>query len=138
LDAVELDVTVILTTFTFPTSWSLTVKSFDFTVVLFVAVKKEAALPSGAALMEMVTPLAGMADVIVIFSGKVGPKAGACVLPFAGVVVTVNVGSALVLLLPPQLVKNEATVRIRRTNVPAAATRNFIKNDYWTIITTIP
>jgi len=78
------------------------VKSFE-AVVLFTEVEKKLlVLPSWAAVMAIVTPFAGIVDVMVTFNLK-GPAAGAgaCVLPTAGVVVTVSVASGVLLLPPP-------------------------------------
>jgi hypothetical protein len=68
-----------------------------------VVVKKLVVLPSGCALTAMVTPPAGIVELIVTVRGKSGPTAAASVVPLAGVVETLNVGSVLQgsLVVPP-------------------------------------
>src|SRR5882757_3173760 len=101
------------------------VKSLEAVVVLRVFVKKLVALPSGAAVIAIVTPFAGIADVILTFRSKVGPTAGACVLPDAGVVVTARVDSA-VFLPPPQPDKKRINATTRMAGIPLDANRCFI------------
>lgn len=85
-------------------------------VVLWDVLKKAVELPSGVALTEIVTPFAGIADVIFTFRGKVGPTAGACVLPDAGLVVTEILASS-VFFPPPQPDKKDESAKIDIANI---------------------
>lgn len=69
------------------------VKSLSFVELDFVAVKKVVDDASGLALTSIVTPDAGIAEVMDTFKGNVGPGAGSSVVPLAGVVVTARVAS---------------------------------------------
>lgn len=69
------------------------VKLLSFVELVFVSVKKVVADPSGLAFTSIVTPEAGMTEVMETISGKVGPGAGNSVDPLAGVVVTARVAS---------------------------------------------
>jgi hypothetical protein len=112
---VESEVTVIFTTITSATGVPVMVKLLEAVELVIEGLKKETVLPSGSAETLIVTPLAGIGDVMVTFRLK-GPGAGACVEPTAGVVVTANVGSGVLFLeeqarvkqriTPPSIVKN--------------------------------
>ena len=121
-----MEVTVIVTTLTTPTGVPVRVKLLEAAVVLLEVVKKVAELPSGAADIAIVTPAAGIAEVIVTFRLK-GPTAGACVLFVAGFVVTARVASGVLLLLPPQPAIKGREAMTRRTSSFVAANRSFIK-----------
>jgi hypothetical protein len=104
--AVDWEVTVTVTTHTWAIGVPVMEKSLDACEVVVEVTKKAVALPSGAADTEILTPLEGMAEVILTFNGKFGPGAGADVLPMAGVVVTVSLASGVLLLPPhPQMIK---------------------------------
>jgi len=127
--AVELEVTVIFTTLIAPTGVPVMEKLLEAVVELTDLEKKVLEVPSGAAVTAMVTPLAGIADVIVTFRLK-GARAGGCVLLIAGVVVTARVASGALLLLPPQPErkgKNAMVKRISKRFFPAD--RCFIKSE---------
>ena len=94
-----MDVTVIFTRLITATGVPVMLKSLEAVVVLFDVVKKLLVVPSWAAVTAMVTPLDGIAEVILTFRLK-GPRAGGCVVLMAGVVVTASVASGA-LLLPP-------------------------------------
>jgi hypothetical protein len=87
--------------------------------------KKATVLPSGSAETVIVTPLAGIADVIVTLRLK-GPGAGACVEPVAGVVVTVNVASGVLFF--------EEQARVKQRITPPSIAKNgfFIMSRYLT------
>ena len=87
--AVDWEVTVTVTTHTCAIGVPVMEKSLEACEVVVEVTKKVVALPSGAAETEILTPLEGMAEVILTFNGKFGPGAGADVLPMAGVVVTI-------------------------------------------------
>ena len=110
---VERDVTVTVTTQTCPTGVPVIVKSFDAFVLLTEVEKKLLELPSGAAATAIETPLAGIAEVMSTFRLK-GPTPGVTVVFTAGLVVTANVASGELLLLPPQagIIKAKAIARI--------------------------
>ena len=92
-------------------------KSFEAWVLFCVVEKKLVRLPSGADETAIDTPLAGMAEVIFTFRGKFGPGAAACVVPAAGVVVTVNFASGVLLLPhPPVTIQMKATIPIAEKN----------------------
>lgn len=69
------------------------VKLLSLVLDVFVSVKKVVADASGLAFTSMVTPEAGIAELIDTTRGKVGPGAGNSVVPFAGVVLTTKVAS---------------------------------------------
>jgi len=125
---VELDVTVIVTTLTTATGVPVMEKSLEAAVVLTDLVKKLLLVPSGAAVTAMVTPLAGMADLMVTFRLK-GPKAGASVVLTAGVVVTERVASGELLLPPPHPERKGKKAMARSTNNFILADRCFIKSE---------
>ena len=123
-----MDVTVIVTTLTTATGVPVIEKSFEAAVEFFEVVKKLLVVPSGAAFTAMVTPLAGIADVILTFRLK-GPRAGACVVFTAGLVVTERFASGVLLLPPPhpEIKGNEAMHKRISKFFPAG--RCFIKSD---------
>ena len=88
-----LEVTVISTIQVTVAGAAVIVKSLSFVDVFLVSVKNVVADPSGLAFTSIVTPDAGIAELIVTLSGNPGPGAGGSVVPFAGVVVITNVAS---------------------------------------------
>lgn len=89
------------------------VKSVSFVLLVFVSEKNVVEEASGRAFTSMVTPEAGITEVIVTLSGKVGPGEGNSVLPFAGVVVMARVASVAQLSVFFFL-QDDATVRTKR------------------------
>ena len=127
MEAVEFEVTVIVATLTTPTGVPVMVKSLEAVVVLLDVEKKVVEVPSGAAETAIVTPLAGMVDVIVTVTLK-GARAGACVLFIAGLVVTASVASGVLLLPPPpQPMTKGRLAMTRRISSFFPANRCFIK-----------
>ena len=112
---VDNEVTVIFTTHTSPMGVPVMLKLLVDWVLLWSAVKNATELPSGSAEILISTPLAGMVDVIVTVRLK-GPGAAATVVPFAGLVVTVKVGSG-VLFFDPQ-------ARVKQIITPASTGKN--------------
>jgi hypothetical protein len=125
---VELEVTVIVTRLTTPTGVLVMEKSFEAAVELFDVVKKLLVVPSGATFTAMVTPLAGIADVMVTFRLK-GPRAGACVELTAGLVVTERVASGELLLVLPHPERKGKTAMLKRMIKYFPADRCFIKSE---------
>jgi hypothetical protein len=106
-----------VTTQTCATGVPVIEKLVEAWVVFVVVEKKLVMLPSGAELTAIVTPLAGMAEVIFTFREKVGPGAGAWVVPVPGVVTTVSVASGVLLLPhPPDTRPTKAIVIIAEKN----------------------
>jgi len=106
-----------VTTDTFATGVAVMEKSLEAVVLFWVTLKKVEVVPSGAADTAILTPLEGMAEVILTFNGKFGPGAGGWVLLMAGVVVTANVASGL--LLPPH-----PQVPVETTAIASRAEKN--------------
>ena len=118
---------MIFTRLTTATGVLVMVKSFE-AVVLFTEVEKKlVVLPSGAAVMAIVTPFAGIVDVMVTFNLK-GPAAGAGAnaLPMAGVVATASVASGVLLPPPPQPHKKGRRAMIRMAGIFLPADRCII------------
>ena len=90
-----LEVTVISTIHTTTEGAPVIVKSLSFIELVRVSEKKVVGEPSGLAFTSMVTPEAGMTEVMETLSGKVGPGAGASVVPVTGVVETTRLASLL-------------------------------------------
>lgn len=111
---VESEVTVMVTTHTTPIGVLVIEKLLEACVVFWEVEKKLAPPPSGAEEMAIVTPLEGMADVIETFRLKLGPTAGAWTVLTAGLVVTANVASG-VLLLPEEQLPRKARIAIAKT-----------------------
>jgi hypothetical protein len=88
-----LEVTVISTIHVTVAGAPVIVKSLSFVVVFRVSVKNVVAEASGLAFTSMVTPDAGIAELMVTLNGNPGPGAGGSVVPFAGVVAITNVAS---------------------------------------------
>lgn len=127
---VELEVTVIFTTLTTATGVPVMEKLLEAVVVLVDFVKKLLVVPSGAAVTAIVTPLAGIADVMVTFRLK-GPRAGTCVVLIAGVVETVRVASGELLLPPPHPERKGKKTMARSANKFILADRCFIKSELY-------
>ena len=89
----DFEVTVTSTTQITVLGVPVMVKSVSFDVLDFVSVKKLVVEPSGCAFTSIVTPDVGSVELTVTLNGKVGPGAGASVVPAAGVVDITTLGS---------------------------------------------
>jgi hypothetical protein len=107
-----LEVTVTFTIQVFSDGVPVMVKSFAIVVVLRVAVKNaEFAVPSTEAVINIVTPLGGITEVMSTTRGK-GPGDAACSEPLAGGVVdTTNAASGA----PPPLLPQETNAALAST-----------------------